>query len=158
MSENEKKLMEIFQVRIDALKEVNPEEFAGEGKDKLLIASSRAAQEFIERVNPQLNTNLTEEDKKVMEEVHKKNGLDRGGNVSPFLVSDLVCMYLADVQNGIIDKKGNLIGDAAKSEVMQVSHNSKSHGLPINGKLSIEKANVVAMSRKKALSDALTRK
>lgn len=158
MSETEKKMMEIFQIRIDALKEVNPQKFAGEGQDKLLIASSLAAQEYIERANPKLNVKITENDKNIMSEVHDKYGLDRGGNVSPFLVRDLVCMYLVDIKNGIIDKKGNLIGDASKSEVMQTSHNSKSNGLPIDGIQTIKKANALAVSRNQAISESLTKK
>ena len=144
------KLMEIFQIRINALKEVNPEKFAGEGQDKLLVASSLAAQEWIEQLNPTLGSNLTDEDKKSISDIHNKYGLDRDGNVNPYLVQDLVCMYLVDIQNGVVDKKGNLIGDITKSEVMLTPHNSKNNGVPANAVKTVSSANALVIARKQA--------
>ncbi len=147
-------LMEIFQVRIDALKEVNPEKFVGGEKDALLVASSYAAQEWINRLNPSLGDKLTDKDRDIISEIHSKYKLDRGGNVNPFLVQDLVCSYLVDIKKGIIDKKGNLIGDVAKAEVMQVCHNSAENGLPANGTKTIHNANASVVARKRAIERA----
>jgi hypothetical protein len=145
------KLMEIFQIRINALKEVNPEKFAGEGQDKLLVASSLAAQDWIEQLNPTLENIMQDEDSKSISDIHKKYGLDRGGNINPFLVKVLVFAYLNDIQNGVIDKKGNITGDIAKSDVMRIPHNSTNNGVPANAVETVNKANALVIARKQAI-------
>ena len=67
-------------------------------------------------------------------------------------MQDLVCMYLVDIQNGVIDKKGNLIGDIAKSEVMLTPHNSENNGVPANAVKTVSSANALVIARKQASS------
>lgn len=119
-------LPQILKIRMDALKEVNPEYFSDSPE---LVLSTLAASHLIQKL-PQDTQKITKED---LETAHKKYNLDRGGDVNPYLVSDLVFSYFDDVKNGAINSDGKIV-NIKKSEVMKVVHNSKDYGIPANAK------------------------
>ena len=121
-------LPEIFKVRIAALKEVNPQKFTGEKADINLELSSLVAMDIISQMSPTETTI----DKNLYKNAHKKYGVDLEGknSVNPYLVNDLVLSYFSDMEKGIINSSGKIIGDISKSEVMSVFHNNKINGMP----------------------------
>ena len=123
-------LPQILKVRINALKEINPEKFSNSPELVLsTLAASALIKQFPDGAQPQ------EQD---IDKVHKKYHLSQGGDVNPFLVSDIYYAYFSDVKSGAITKSGK-INDIEKSRVMRVFHNSESNGLPIDAKETIAK-------------------
>ena len=117
-------LPEIFKVRIDALKEVNPKHFSDSPE---LILSSLAAAFLTKTLKP----GFKEITRKEYENAHEKYGLDLGGDVNPYLVSELVFSYFTDIKNGAIDKNGKII-EITKSKVMNTFHGWRENGMPID--------------------------
>lgn len=117
-------LPEIFQVRIDALKEVNPK---GLSDSPELILSSLAAA-FLTRT---LKNGFDGMTKSEYYNAHEKYGLDVGGDVNPYLVSELVFSYFEDIKNSAIDSNGKII-DIKKSKVMTTFHGWRENGIPMD--------------------------
>lgn len=142
LSEN---VWEIFKIRIDALQNINHSMFVdnqnpptslGFGKDgpkDALIKSSLVAQAYITTKNPKITDSF---DHGYAEKLVNHN-IDAA--VNPYLIHDLVNAYLTDKQNGIINEKGELIGDLKKSQVMQVPHNNKKNGIPAKARDIVNK-------------------
>lgn len=125
-------LPQIFKIRIEALKEVNPEKFSTSPE---LVLSSLVATYLIKTLLKDFKTGPRDLHKQdVYKQAHELYGLDCGGDVNPFLVSELVWAYYDDVNGGVIDKNGKVIGDLTQSKVMKVVHNSKDNGIPNNAK------------------------
>ena len=125
-------LPQIFKIRIEALKEVNPERFSTSPE---LVLSSLVATYLIKTLLKDFKTGPQDLHKQdVYKQAHKLYGLNCGGDVNPFLVSELVWAYYDDVNGGVIDKNGKVIGDLIQSKVMKVVHNSKDNGIPSNAK------------------------
>ena len=125
------KLPQILKVRMDALKEVNPEEFSDSPE---LILSTLAAAELIKKF-PDGADELSRKDVK---QVHDKYHLAMGDDVNSYLVAEIFFAYGDDVKSGAIDKNGKII-DIEKSQVMHVFHNFKENGLPIDAKETVAK-------------------
>lgn len=126
------KLPQIFKIRIEALKEVNPETFSTSPE---LVLSSLVATYLIKTLLKDFKTGPQDLHKQdVYKQAHKLYGLNCGSDVNPFLVSELVWAYYDDVNGGVIDKNGKVIGDLTQSKVMKVVHNSKDNGIPNNAK------------------------
>ena len=117
---------EIFQVRIDALREVNPKEFATSPE---LVLSSLVAS-YLVRTLPQ---GFKEIERETYFAAHERYDLDCGGDVNPALVYEMVCAYRDDVKSGAIDKNGKVL-DLAKSNVMTVYHNTAKYGRPCDAR------------------------
>jgi hypothetical protein len=130
--ENEvEKLPQILKVRMNALKEVNPEKFSDSPE---LVLSTLAVAELIKRF-PDGADQLQEEDVK---KAHEKYHIVRGEDVNPCLVSEIFFSYFNDVKSGAITKDGKIV-DIEKSEVMKVFHNRKENGVPIDAKETVLK-------------------
>lgn len=117
-------LPEIFKVRIDALKEVNPK---GLSDSPELILSSLTAAFLVRTLKP----SFKEITKKEYENAHKRYGLDMYGDVNPALVAELVFSYFKDIKNGAIDKNGKII-EITKSKVMTTFHGWRENGIPMD--------------------------
>ena len=109
-----KEICEVFQARIDALKKVNPKDC---GDDTILRAGALVAQDYLTEVKP-VPTDKVDYDK--MADIEKRYIAPDW--VHPLEVADLMSGFLADVKNGVIDEKGNIIGDLKKSKIMDVFH------------------------------------
>lgn len=119
-------IADIFKLRLAALRSVDADYYR-DNRDEM-IASAKMAQELIATGKP-----VTDE---VLDDIHKKYGIDRGGDVSPTLVAELVDSYKKDVLHGIIDEKGKIIGKCSQSEVLHVAHALSDKGIPAKaGKL-----------------------
>ena len=120
---------EIFHVRIDALKELNPTEFTNSAD---LILSSLAATYLIKK----LPNGIKDMTKELYLSTHEKYDLDPGGDIRPHLVTFLVACYFDDLQKGAIDKNGKII-DIKHSGVMKVYHNFQEEGVPCDAKNTV---------------------
>ncbi len=130
--ENEvEKLPQILKVRMNALKEVNPEKFSDSPE---LVLSTLAVAELIKRF-PDGADQLQKED---MEKAHEKYHIVRGDDVNPYLVSEIFFSYFNDVKSGAITKDGKIV-DIEKSKVMKVFHNHEENGVPIDAKETVSK-------------------
>ncbi len=137
-------LPRIFQIRIEALKEVNPKKFAN--SPELILSSLAAA--YLIRTLPLKKLVSIPKDK--YEEAHSRYGLSFG-DVNPYLVSELFWGYIHDIQNGAIDKDGNLL-DINKSKVMTVFHSWRENGIPMDAKETVAKYSVPRSELLKTLS------
>lgn len=124
-------LPQIFKIRIEALKEINPKKFANSPE---LILSSLAAAYLIKTISFKKLTNIP---KDKYEEAHDMYDLSFG-DVNPYLVSELFWGYVNDIKNGAIDKDGNIL-DITKSKVMTVFHNWRENGIPMDAKKTVAK-------------------
>ena len=116
-------LPKIFKVRMAALKEIKPKEFANSPE---LILSSLVATYLIRTMK-----NHEEILKEEYISAHAKYGLDLDGDVNPNLVCELVFSYFADIKNGAINENDEII-DITKSKVMAIYHNLPEYGIPKN--------------------------
>ncbi|MBQ2884318.1 MAG: hypothetical protein IJE43_11190 [Alphaproteobacteria bacterium] len=116
-----KEICEIFQARIDALKKVNPKEFSD---DTFLKVAAIIAQDYLKEENP-LPTDKV--DYKKMFEIEQR--YTEPDWIQPLEVADLMSGYLNDIKKGVIDEKGNIIGNLKDSSVMDVWR-GKSANLP----------------------------
>ena len=112
---------EILKVRMEALKEVNPEKFSDSPE---LVLSTLAAAHLIRK----LPTDITEISREDMKKAHERYDL----------VADISFRYFEDVKSGAITKDGK-IRDIEKSRVMTVIHNSKENGVPMEAKNTVAK-------------------
>ena len=115
-------ISDIFKLRLAAIREVDPAYYNDNKKE--MITSAEMAQELINSGKP-----VTD---KALNDVHKKYNIDRGGDISPFLVEALIEGYQQDVVHGIIDEKGKIIAKCSGSSVLQVPHVSSERGMPAN--------------------------
>ncbi len=122
---------EILKVRMEALKEVNPEKFSDSPE---LVLSTLAAAHLIRK----LPTDITEISREDMKKAHERYDLAMGDDVSPYLVADITFRYFEDVKSGAITKDGK-IRDIEKSRVMTVVHNSEENGVPKDAKTTVAK-------------------
>lgn len=122
---------EILKVRMEALKEVNPEKFSDSPE---LVLSTLAAAHLIRK----LPTDITEISREDMKKAHERYDLAMGDDVNPYLVADITFRYFEDVKSGAITKDGK-IRDIEKSRVMTVIHNSKENGVPMEAKNTVAK-------------------
>ena len=120
-------LPRIFQIRIEALREVNPKKFAN--SPELILSSLAAA--YLIRTLPLERLVSIPKDK--YEEAHSRYGLSFG-DVNPYLFWG----YVNDIKNGAIDKNGNVL-DITKSKVMTVFHNWRENGIPMDAKETVAK-------------------
>ena len=127
----EAKLMPIFRLRVDAFKELNPENFADEYQAEVLIHSCLAAQDYLTASNYVTYDGFHSMMEPLMQAVHQTHGLDRGGNIHPWLVSDLVNSFLHDVKTRVIDKQGNILANPRLSSVMRTIHGNMDNGIPV---------------------------
>ena len=124
-------LPQIFKIRIEALKEINPKKFAN--SPELILSSLAAA--YLIRTLPLERLISIPKDK--YEKAHNKYDLSFG-DVNPYLVSELFWGYVNDIKNGAIDKNGNVL-DITKSKVMTVFHNWRENGIPMDAKKTVAK-------------------
>lgn len=122
---------EILKVRMEALKEVNPEKFSDSPE---LVLSTLAAAHLIRK----LPTDITEISREDMKKAHERYDLAMGDDVNPYLVADIIFRYFEDVKSGAITKDGK-IRDIEKSRVMTVVHNSEENGVPKDAKTTVAK-------------------
>lgn len=122
---------EILKVRMEALKEVNPEKFSDSPE---LVLSTLAAAHLIRK----LPTDITEISREDMKKAHERYDLAMGDDVNPYLVADITFRYFEDVKSGAITKDGK-IRDIEKSRVMTVVHNSEENGVPKDAKTTVAK-------------------
>ena len=127
-------LPQIFKIRIEALKEINPKKFANSPE---LILSSLAAAYLIRTLPLERLVYLFSIPKDKYEKAHNKYDLSFG-DVNPYLVSELFWGYVNDIKNGAIDKNGNVL-DITKSKVMTVFHNWRENGIPMDAKETVAK-------------------
>lgn len=125
------KLPQILKVRMNALKEVNPDKFSDSPE---LVLSTLAAAELIKQF-PDGAERLSG---KEVKQLHDKYHLAMGDDVNSYLVPEIFFSYFNDVKSGAITKDGKII-DIEKSEVMRVFHNFKKHGIPIDAKETVAK-------------------
>ena len=101
--ENEvEKLPQILKVRMNALKEVNPDYFSDSPE---LVLSTLAVAELIKQF-PDGADRLPKED---VEKAHEKYHIVSGDDVHPYLVSDIFFSYFDDVKSGAITKDGKIV-------------------------------------------------
>ena len=124
-------LPQIFKIRIEALKEINPKKFAN--SPELILSNLAAA--YLIRTLPLERLVSIPKDK--YEKAHNKYDLSFG-DVNPYLVSELFWGYVNDIKNGAIDKNGNVL-DITKSKVMTVFHNWRENGIPMDAKETVAK-------------------
>lgn len=123
------KLCPIYKLRIDAFIEINPDYF--KANEREFILSAMVAQDYLHGGHSP--------DRHLVSNLHKKWNLDRGADVNPFLVDDLINAYLGDFSAGLIDKKGVVIAPRLikQSKVLSVVHNSKRYGIPVTAEKTI---------------------
>lgn len=127
-----KKLPQILKVRINALKEVNPQKFAD---NPVVELSTLAAYELIKKI-PEDSTMLVKD----VSQAYEKYGLVRGDDAPSVLATELYFAYHDDVKSGAISENGKIL-DINKSKVMQVPHLNERDGLPIDAKEIVAKFN-----------------
>ena len=137
-------LPRIFQIRIEALEEVNPKKFAN--SPELILSSLAAA--YLIRALPLEKLVSIPKDK--YEEAHNRYGLSFG-DVNPYLVSELFWGYVNDIKNDAIDKNGNVL-DITKSKVMTVFHSWRENGIPMDAKETVAKYSIPRSELLKTLS------
>ena len=114
-------LPEIFRVRIDALQEVNPEQFMA--CPEIILASLAAAR--LVRTVPE---NFRDIPNTYYNEVIFKYGI-LWDVIKPNEIPKLFFAYRDDVKSGAIDKNGG-VKNLAKSKVMTLCHDSEEYGRP----------------------------
>ena len=129
-------LPQIFKIRIEALREVNPKKFRDSPE---LLLSSLTAFHLVKKLQPKVQKNFKSIpfDQTEYEQAHEKYGISFG-DVNPALVSELVWAYFTDIKNNAIDKDGNVI-NITKSKFMTVFHSWKENGIPMDAKNTVAK-------------------
>lgn len=120
-------LPEIFKVRMEALKEVNPEKFSD--SPELVLGSLTAA--YLIKKFPNEDTHISVDE---LKKAHWKYGVDLGDDVD---ASNIVEGYYEDIKSGAITRDGRIL-DIEKSRVMTATHNY-SKEKPIDAKTTVAK-------------------
>ena len=79
-------------------------------------------QDYLKEVKPVLGDDISFSEMLKIERRYIQNDW-----VRPLEVADLIDAYLVDARDGVIDEKGNVIGDLKKSRVMAVCHKGEAN-------------------------------
>ncbi len=138
----EQKLLPIYTLRIMFLEKLNPIFFSKNAE--LIYRTSMAAQDyFLSGAYKEYNNNMGHLFKTLPGyiAIHNKYNLPYdpysvkyAAILNPGLVMDLTWSLKTDITNTVVNKNGsiNATDKLPQSEILQVYHNSKENGIPIN--------------------------
>lgn len=120
------KLYPIFKLRLEGLKDVNPQYF--KKNETEMVKSTLAAQDMIEQ-----GASFDDSGERITEEMDTacaKYQLDNGADINPYLLTDMVGAFLQDVEDGTYGRDGALsaLEKARTSKLMAIPHNADRNG------------------------------